>query len=169
MVTVGRLVATVGVAWLVALGAVPRAEAHPLHTTITELVRDPGRSTVRATVRVFVEDLRTAVSRTARGRSLRPDGPGWDDAVVAYATDAVALRDARGRALPLRSCGTRRVGDALWLCLRAEIARDAGVLQIRNAMLWELYDDQINIIQNVVGGARHSLLFTRGDRFKPLR
>jgi hypothetical protein len=169
VVTVRRLAMAVGAASLVVLSDTPRAEAHPLHTTITELALDPARGTVRATVRIFVDDLRIAVSRTARGRSLRPDGPGWDDAVVSYVTSTVALQDVHGKALPLRSCGTRRLGDALWLCLQADVVRDAGALQIRNAMLWELYEDQINIVQNVVGGARYSLLFTRGDGFKALR
>jgi hypothetical protein len=168
MVTVRRLAAAVGIASLVLLGAVPRVEAHPLHTTITELVFDPARGTVRATVRIFADDLRSAVSRTARGRSLRPDGPEWEGAVVWYVTSTVTLRDARGKVLPLRSCGTRRLGDALWLCLGADVTPEAGVLQIRNAMLFELYDDQINVVQNLVGGARRSLLFTRGDRFKPI-
>jgi hypothetical protein len=169
MVTVRRLAAAIGTASLVLLGAVPRAEAHPLHTTITELVLDPARGTVRATVRIFADDLRSAVSRTARGRSLRPGDPEWEDAVVSYVTSVVALHDARGKALSLRSCGTRRLGDALWLCLGADVTRDAGVLQMRNAMLFELYDDQINVVQNLVGGARRSLIFTRGDRFKPIR
>ena len=169
MVTARVLAATVGFASLAVLGTVRRAEAHPLHTTITELVLDPVRGTVRATIRVFVDDLRTAVSHTARGRSLRSDDPRWEDAVASYVTGTVSLRDARGQAVPLRSCGTRRVGDAVWLCLATDAARDAGALQIRNAMLCELHEDQINIVQSVVGGARHSLLFTRGDRFKPLR
>jgi hypothetical protein len=169
VVTLRRLAVAVGVASLVVLGAVRHAEAHPLHTTITELVLDPARGTVQATVRIFVDDLRTALARTAKGRSLRPTDPGWDDAVVTYVASTVALRDARGRALPLRTCGTRRLGDALSLCLQANVPHDAGELQIRNAMLCELYDDQINVVQNLVGGSRRSLLFTRGDPFKTLR
>jgi hypothetical protein len=36
-------------------------------------------------------------------------------------------------------------------------------------MLCELYEDQVNVVQGVVGGTRRSLLFVRGDRFKALR
>ena len=151
------------------LGTVRPADAHPMHSSITELTLDPARGVVRATVRVFVDDLRTAVAHKMPTRALPADGPAWDLAVVAYATSAVALRDARGRPLTLRSCGSRRTGALLWLCLEADVRRDAGVLQVRNAMLHDLYADQINVVQAVVSGARRSLLFMRGDRFKPLQ
>lgn len=57
----------------------------------------------------------------------------------------------------------------MWLCLEAGIAPDAGALRVRNAMLCELYEDQVNVVQGIVGGARRSVLFVRGDHFKALR
>ena len=153
-----------------ALGGGPtRAEAHPLHSTITDLAIDAARGTVRATVRVFVDDLRAGVVRSARGRPVPTSGPGWDAAVLAYATGTFALQDARGRALPLRACGMRQTADLVWLCLEAGVASDAGTLHVRNAMLCELYEDQVNVVQGTIGGARRSVLFVRGDRFKAFR
>ena len=50
------------------LVAAPRVVlAHPLHSTITEIAEDRAHGTVRATIRVFVDDFATAVERaTAR-------------------------------------------------------------------------------------------------------
>lgn len=169
MVTRRRRTAVLSVALLGALAAARHADAHPLHSTITELVLDPTRGTVRATIRVFADDLRSAVMRTARGRSVPPGGPAWDAAVLAYATSVVSLRNARGETLALRHCAMRRSGDLVWLCLEGEVARDSGVLQVRNTLLCELYEDQVNVVQGTIGGTRRSLLFVRGDRFKPLR
>ena len=169
MVTGKRLAAALGLAMLGVLGAVAHASAHPLHSTITELVLDPSRGTVRATVRVFADDLRSAVARAAHGGTLPPTGAAWDAAVVAYATSAIAFHDASGRAVPLRSCGLRRTGDLLWVCLEGGAVRDVATLQLRNTMLCELYEDQVNVVQGVVGGTRRSLLFVRGDRFKALQ
>jgi hypothetical protein len=169
VVTGRRLAAAFGLAMLGVLGAVGHAGAHPLHSTITELVLDPARGTVRATVRVFADDLRSAVTRAAHGRTLPPTGATWDAAVVAYATSAIALQDASGRAVRLRPCGLRRTRDLLWICLEGDVARDVRTLQLRNTMLSELYEDQVNVVQGVVGGTRRSLLFVRGDRFKALQ
>ena len=159
---------TVGVTLLAWSVTPPRADAHPIHSTITELVADPARGTVRAQIRVFADDLRTAVLRSARGRSLPAEGPAWEYAVLAYTSSAFNLQDARGRALPLRSCGVRRTADLVWICLEAA-GRGVELLRVRNAMLCDLYEDQVNVVQSTVGGARRSLLFVRGDRFKALR
>jgi hypothetical protein len=158
-----------GIALLGMLRAERHADAHPLHSTITELVLDPARGTVRATIRVFSDDLRAAVMRAARGVLPASDGPAWDGAALAYAARVVSLRNARGEALALRPCGTRRTGDLVWLCLEGPMARDAGVLHVRNAMLCEVYEDQVNVVQGTIGGTRRSLLFMRGDPFKPFR
>jgi hypothetical protein len=145
------------------------ADAHPLHSTITELVEDRAHGVVRATVRVFADDFGTALTRASRGRTQVSTGPVWDAAALAYATQAFGLRDVRGRALPLRSCGTRRTGDLLWLCLEAATDQPLASLQVRNAMLCDLFDDQVNVVQGTVNGERRSVLFVRGDSYKSLR
>jgi hypothetical protein len=157
------------VAALLLLGDAARVDAHPMHSTITELTLDPARGMVRATIRVFADDLRAALAATSRGRQLPPDGPVWEAAVAAYANGAFGLKDARGRTLTLRSCAVRRAADLLWVCVEADVARDAGTLQVRNAMLCDVYADQVNVVQGMVGGTRSTLLFVRGDRFKVLR
>jgi len=164
-----RRALTAIVAALALLGHAQRVDAHPLHSTITEIVLDPVRGTIRATIRVFADDLRAALANTSRGRTLPHDGPAWDAAVAAYATRAFELRDARGRTLPVRSCDGRRTADLLWLCLEADAARDSGGLQVRNAMLFDLYADQVNVVQGMVDGTRRTLLFVRGDRSKGFR
>ena len=169
MVKSARATLALGVA-LLACGATPsHVDAHPLHSTITELVTDLTRGTVRATIRVFADDLRAAVLRSAGSRPIPMVGAAWDAAVLTYATSAFELRDARGRALRLRSCGVRRAADLVWLCVEADVTRDGGPLRVRNAMLCELYEDQVNVVQGNVGGSRRSLLFVRGDRVKELR
>jgi hypothetical protein len=71
--------------------------------------------------------------------------------------------------LVLASCGTRRVGELLWLCFRAPLdARAVPTLRVRSALLCEKFDDQINMVQMEYAGRRGSALFTPGDPAKPL-
>ena len=97
-------------------------DAHPLHTTITELTEQRAAGTVRAVVRAFADDFGTAVSRQARGR--RGGASAADDAALAYASARFGLVGGDGRALVLRSCGVRRTSDLVWICLEAS-AEDA--------------------------------------------
>jgi len=39
---------------------------------------------------------------------------------------------------------------------------------VRNAILCGLFDDHMNVMQATSGGSRRSVLFTKGDKAKPL-
>ena len=148
--------------------AAPRpAHAHPLHSTITELTEDRARGTVRGTIRVFADDFGTAVAHSVRGRPLAA-GAQWDAAALAYVASVFAFTDASGRSVAVHSCGTRRTADLLWICVEAPSAMGLAALKVRNAILCDLFDDQVNVVQGIMAGSRRSVLFTKGDRAKPL-
>jgi hypothetical protein len=169
MVRHGRAIAALVALMLAAAGATHSLAAHPLHSTITELVEDRARGVVRATIRVFADDFGTAVARSARGRVSPASGPAWDAAVHAYATTAFGVQDAQGHAIPLRSCGMKRTGDLLWLCLEAPTNQPLSALRVRNVVLCDLFEDQVNVVQAAIASERRSLLFVRGDSYKPVR
>lgn len=139
--------------------------AHPLHSTIAEVSESNG--TVRATIRVFADDFGTAVTRSLRGRTAAV-GPAWDAAAVAYVASAFALTDRAGRPLALRSCGVRRSADMYFVCVETTTPATIASLSVRNRILCDIWDDQVNVVQANVGGSRRSLLFTKGDGAKPL-
>lgn len=152
---------------VLAAAPVRDARAHPLHTTLTELTEDRTLGSVRAMIRVFADDFGTAVARHASGRPLAP-GAAWDAAAFAYVASTFTVTDRAGRSVALRTCGIRRTGELVWLCVEATSAGGLAPLKVRNALLTDLFDDQVNVVQAVMAGSRRSVLFTRGDRAKTL-
>jgi len=148
-------------------GAAVASRAHPIHSTLTELVEDRARGTLRLTIRVFADDFGIALRR-ASAVAIPTAGPEWETAAARYAASVIEVRDARGRTLVLRPCGIRRTSGVLWLCLETALVGSTKGLQLRDAMLCELYDDQVNVVQGVIGGEHRSMLFVRGDGYKPL-
>ena len=136
--------------------------AHPLHTTITEVTEDRARGTVRAVVRVFADDFGTIVARRTRGAPLS------DANAFAYVSSTFSFVDRTGRMLAVQPCGVRRTSDLVWVCVEARSPAGLAPLSVRNATMCDLFDDQVNVVQASVGGTRRSLLFTKGDRAKPL-
>ena len=136
------------------------AAAHPLHTTLTEITADPARRALHIVIRVFADDFARAATASRRPGSGAPDA-------ATYLRGAFVLTEGR-RALPLRSCGTRRSGELLWLCLEADAPASLASLQLRDALLWELFDDQVNIVRSMLGRTPRSMLYTRGDKAKAL-
>ena len=159
----------VAAALLLAAAAPGGALAHPLHTTLTELTYDPAARAVRLSVRVFADDFSASV---IHGRAAAPDAPivvPPDSAMVRYLVGKLVLADRSGRLIPLRWCGTRRAAEVLFLCLRAPVASPPRGARLRNAVLTELFADQVNVVRAAVGGAAQTLLFTPGDGMKALR
>lgn len=159
----------VGIVAIVLLSIVPtrRAYAHPLHTTLTQMTEDRARGVVRATIRVFADDFGTSVTRFARNPGA-PMSAQWNAAAFGYVSSVFTIAGKSGAALPLRSCGVTRTADVLWICVEATSPPGLAATQVRNAMLCDQFEDQVNVVQSTFGGSRHSLLFTRGDRIKPL-
>jgi hypothetical protein len=158
----------VGILIGAALIATPvRGDAHPLHTTLTEVTVDSAMHTVRVMVRVFADDFGTAVMRQAH-LAVAPTGRAWTEAADRYVSTAVSITDRANRPVALRSCGTRRSADLLWICLEGATSESPHELRGGNSMLCSLFDDQVNIVQFVAGAQKHSVLFTKGDGVKRL-
>jgi uncharacterized protein DUF6702 len=138
------------------LGVLAALAAHPLHTTLTQIELRGADGGVQLTVRAFSDDLRAALG-----------GDVSDSGASRYVRSTVTLADRTGRAVPLAWCGLRRSDGVVSLCLRGT-APAADGLRVRVAVLFELYADQINIVQTNREGRRAALLFTRGDPPRPV-
>ena len=142
-------------------GAVRRAYSHPLHTTLSEvtIASDGG---VQIVLRAFVDDFSAAVAGRA-GALPPPIATPPDSATARYLANAIALTDAKGRGVALGLAGVRRDGNLLWVTLRAPASAGRAVARLTNHVLFERYDDQVNIVQTSIAGRRQTLLFTNRD------
>lgn len=146
-----------------AVAALPgRVQAHPLHTSFTDVRHDAARAVVQLTVRVFADDFRVAAAHFARASSPRPRAA--DDSVLArYARARLRLIDARGRPVTLAWGGVRDEGETLAITLVATGVRSVAGVRVGNALLLESFADQVNIVRTMSGTRRRSLLFTVRD------
>lgn len=141
--------------------------AHPLHTTISELTFDPEAKAIRLSIRVFNEDLAAAIAQRT-GVVRHSKNVVADAAAAAYVRATVSVVGQNGRPLMLTSCGSRMMNDVLVVCVSAPAATGPSKLRLRQGMLVELYDDQVNVVQTQYGGRRHSMLFTRSSAAQTL-
>lgn len=153
-VAIGFLVAALGV-------FTSRAYSHPLHTTLTELTIAPDGG-VQIVVRAFIDDFSAAVTRRAAPPATKIPTPA-DSATARYLGEMVVLTDAAGRKVALAVSNVRRTDDLLWITLRAPNLRSVTGARLTNRMLFDRWDDQVNIVQATVGSHRQTLLFTKRE------
>jgi len=148
---------------LASLGA-QSAGVHPLHTTFTELSTDPSTHAVSVLVKVFAGDFASAVSRGSAGS---PDRMPPDSAMIRYVLERFEITANGVGRVALRWCGSRRDQDVLFLCFHAGAA-SLSRARLRNALLNDIFADEVNIVRVNIDDRRETLLFTGRDVVKTL-
>jgi hypothetical protein len=134
---------------------------HPLHTSFAQVTFDTRARTVEVSLRVFVDDYTSAAESWARGGNSRANSP-----LVGYAVASFVLRESNGHTVALRSCGGKRVGDLMWLCLRGQLSTTPRNSSVISRVLFEKFEDQVNVVQTAYDGRKANLLFTSDDTEK---
>lgn len=137
-------------------------DAHPLHTTITEITFDAQRRTMHVVVRLFADDF----ARAAGGDAPAPAGA-LTPRTTNYLRRSFRLSDG-DKPLPLRACGTKRAGDLIWICFEAPAPLELSRVRVTNVLLCDLFEDQINIVRTTVGGTARTVLLTKHEGTKGL-
>jgi len=145
--------------WLaIVLGGLTAPRGHPMHTSAAEIREVSGRVVV--TIRVFPDDLNTAVPGASAGRA--------DSALAGYVQRTFEIAGRDGRAVPLLWEGLDRAGDVLEIRLESGAAVALSGTAVRHGLLLDRFPDQVNVVRATYGTRTATLLFMRGDEAKRL-
>jgi len=161
MVKARLLRGVLGVLGVAVLAGARTAWSHPLHTTLTEIALDSTDGTMRLTIRAFADDFSAVVARHA-GKPRPADYNVLEADIASYISATVSVEE-NGRKAPLTWGGLRRTGDLMWVTVRVPTVRSLRGVKIATTLLFEIFDDQVNIVQATSDGHRRSMLFTAGD------
>lgn len=143
--------------WALALiGAAVLSRIHPMHTSVAEIIHDPGSRSAEIRIRVFADDFGSAVAASG------------DSAAWRYVRAGFSLADRTGRPLALKWLGAEPAGDVILLRLRAGVPDGLGGVRVASTLLCERFENQVNVVRATYDGRSATLLFTRGDFAKPL-
>jgi hypothetical protein len=144
--------------WVALLAlALAGARAHPMHTTVTEVVQEDARGHVALQVRVYLDDLRSAVP-----------WPATDSTMARYLRATFAIADRTGRPVRLAWAGAERTGDVILLRLLGEVPGGLAGARVTSLVLCERFEDQVNVVRAEYAGRTTTVLFTRGETAKVL-
>jgi hypothetical protein len=152
---VGAWVTAVLGAWLL------RAVAHPVHTSVTEIMQAEDGRSLRIEMRLFASDLEEAIG-TAAGH------PGADSVMSAYLQRRFVLLSAAGASIRLRWDESGLKGDVVSVRMSAAAPEELAGIQVTDSVLCERFADQVNVVRARYGARAATLIFTRGDRAKRL-
>lgn len=146
---------------LLILTLAPNASAHPIRSSFAEADYRPETKKLEVALRVFPDDLETALSAHA-GRPIslaRTAPPAFDLALLAYLRATFLLRAADHTAPVLHLVG-RELKDHdphLWIYFECQIPGDLTGVRLSHRVLRDAFPEQLNALR--VGQKGQTLLF----------
>ena len=133
-----KSVVTLGLA--IGLTVAARGDAHPLHSSFTEITRERS-GMLTMSIRLFTDDF----SSTLELLRASSGGATGEAVAQAYFARSVFLLTADGKPVPLVWCGMRSEQNATRLCARTSKPVD-GAFVVRNSLMFDRFSDQLSII-----------------------
>ncbi len=153
---------------LIILALAPVAQAHRYHTSVTRLEYNAEERLVEITVQTFADDIEAALGKR-NGGTVRLDSTAKTNALLLdYFRNVVELRNGDTE-LELEWIGMELKGHSVWFYLQARMPDVPSRMTLSNRLLFDLFPDQVNIVNVFKDRKREGLVFKRGDAAKALR
>jgi hypothetical protein len=151
---------------LIVVSLAPVASAHRYHTSVTRIEHNVEEHLVEITVQTFADDIEAALNKRSAAGGVRLDSSAKTNALLLdYLRNVIQLKTGDA-GLELQWIGMELKGHSVWFYLQAKAPDGLSKLTLSNRLLFELFADQVNIVNVVKDGKRASLVFKRGDTAK---
>lgn len=152
-----------GLVALVLLATSAAWALHAYHSSLMELRYNPSKKQLEVAIKVFTDDFEKAISQGQPAPvSLSEPGPRPLALTTAYLQRTLRFSTAAGAPLPLQVLGLQNEKDGYWLYCKVPLPGPMPSVQLRQAMLVELFGDQMNIVNVEAGDKKQSVLFRAG-------
>ncbi|GAC1376087.1 MAG: hypothetical protein NVS3B25_23810 [Hymenobacter sp.] len=140
-----------------------RPARHAYHSTITELRYNAAKKQLELSVKVFTDDFEKALSQGQPAHvNLTDPGPRPLGLATTYLQRTLQLSTAGGAPLPLQVLGMQAENDGYWFFCKVPLPGPVAGVKLRQAVLLDVFGDQMNIVNVEAGARKQSVLFRAG-------
>ncbi|MDX5419139.1 MAG: hypothetical protein LPK09_07970 [Hymenobacteraceae bacterium] len=140
------------------------AFAHDYHASITDARYNPRTQSLEVAVKVFMDDLENALSRRNKTKVTYSQSAQVQQFVQEYIGSNLSFELEKGKPLRHTFVGAEQEADVVWVYLEVPLKTEALThLYVRNVVLQELFNDQMNIVNLDYKGKVSSNLFQKND------
>lgn len=144
-------------------GAAPAARMHKYYTSLAQVEYNAESKSVEVALRVFADDLELALTRRA-GRVVSLDRTkDADRMILDYLRETFEIKNLDGRTKGLELVGMEVRSEVAWLYLEAEMPEGLAGARLRDHILFELFEEQVNVVSVRYAGDRTDFVFVCGD------
>jgi len=141
---------------------------HAFHTSIAQVNYDAKNKVLEVSIRVFTDDLETALSKE-NNRKVKLDGTGQHDRLIeSYLKKQFGFINQQGERQGMNFIGKEFEVDATWLYLEIPCHESPNGLMLQNSLLMEAFDDQVNMVNLTYLSTKKTYLFKAENTSQPV-
>jgi hypothetical protein len=134
-------------------------DPHPVYISVTEINHNAGDKTLEISCKIFSTDFETTLAK-AFNTKIDLFNPRDKEVLNKQITDYIRKHlviKADGKPTTLELVGFEREDDAIWNYFQVNnIAVAPKKVEVANSLLYDAFDQQINLLHVTVGGQRKS-------------
>ncbi|GHA71657.1 DUF6702 family protein [Pontibacter akesuensis] len=153
---------------LLAFAVARPAAAHDYHASIADVQFDPRTQTLQVAVRIFMDDLENILSRRTKTKvEYNQTSDQVQKHLADYLNTTLAFEVEKDKPIKHKFIGSEAEADVVWVYLEVLVKQETLTqLYVKNAILTELFSDQMNIVNINYKGKTESVLLQRGETEK---
>ncbi|MDJ1480155.1 hypothetical protein QNI16_06645 [Cytophagaceae bacterium YF14B1] len=132
---------------------------HEFHSSLAEIHYNPTEKSLEVSLRVFSDDLGTALSKENKRTLKVEDNATIDPFIKQYLLRHFVLTDTKNARKSINWVGKEITVDVTWLYFEVPVAEEPNGLKINNTLLFESFDDQVNIVNVIYKSQKKTYLF----------
>jgi hypothetical protein len=147
------------------VAAEAREKAHPFYVSVTEINHNAKEKTLEISCKLFTNDLETVLEKLAHVKvdlSQTKDRSAADRLIGEYVLKHLQIK-VDGKAAPLHMIGSEQEAEATWGYFQADNIPAVKHVDISNSLLYDGFEQEINIMHVTVGGVRKSTKVSAPD------
>ncbi|WP_373511741.1 DUF6702 family protein [Persicitalea sp.] len=142
---------------------------HEYHISVTKLNFNPSQRSLEISIRAFTDDLEKGLSLANENRRIMlRNGDDNNPLVEKYIRKHFAIADPARKLRTVQYIGKEEEADATWLYLEVPFSGNPEGWVMKNELLMEAFDDQVNMVNAKWGDDRKTYLFKKGKSVQAL-
>ncbi|MBO9633865.1 MAG: hypothetical protein J7578_12175 [Chitinophagaceae bacterium] len=139
--------------------AEPAVAAHPLYVSVTEINHNVTDKTLEISCKIFTDDFEKGIAEVLKKKVdlINPSNKEEANKLVSEYISKHLNITADGKPLKLEFVGFEKEREVIWSYLQVSgVPNPPKKISVKNNILYETYESQINMMHVTVGGKRKS-------------
>ncbi|UYQ93899.1 hypothetical protein MKQ68_02160 [Chitinophaga horti] len=131
---------------------------HPFYVSVTEIKHNPGKQRLEVSCRIFADDFENTLKKNYNTTFdiIKPTNRRLVDSLAGDYIKKHLVLQADGKPVNLRYLGYEIQEDAAWCYLEAPAGATLNKLRLKDDLLFESHESQINMVHVIVKNERKS-------------